>query len=188
MRRSTIPRHEKNAAYEHLSGPDAYIRCKADEEAFDYLSGSIISHFFRLNGDCEECQASICSVAPPNSFTQMRKFDPSSNLHHPSRECSKFFKAIDNILHHHLAANIHRVNVKTTLLKHVNRELLMPLTCCDQHKEPLKHFLCSKWIEKSIKIHCRDAMHHLGNKRRMCRKRKKLTNSAIPQKRSLQHH
>lgn len=181
--RTTISRGEKLAAYRQLSGPHHYVHNRADEEAFKYLCGAVLSDFFRLNGNCDVCRENTCSAIPQNSFIEMRKFDVSSNLHNPNEECLRFFTAVDSVLHRHLPANIHRLNVKSILMEHARNELLMPVTSCEAHEPYLRDFLSARWIHKSIKIHCKDAIQHLIKKRRECRKRRKLTKSAIPPKR-----
>lgn len=182
-RRLTMPRSEKSLAIKHLSGPHhAYVASAAQEEAFTYLCGAVIGEFLRAHDDCEECRNILCEESRQHSFTQMRKFDATSNLHYPTKECLDFFRQLDTILHRHLLPNIHKLLIKKTMMRIVQSEVTGSLPSCHKHTPELQNFVSEKWIEKSIKIYCRDTVQKIFNKRRECRKRKKLMKSFIPSK------
>jgi hypothetical protein len=165
-----------------------YIKTAAHEEAFLYMSGAVISEFFRAYGECIQCRHYICRQAPVKSLTHLRKYDAQSNLNYPSKDCSDYLRLVDNILHRHLSTHIHKHSTTNILMQCVKQEMTMDLRSCHEHTPHLQHFLAYKWIQKSIKIYCRNALQNLNNKRRERRKRKKLMSSVMPCKmRTLGH-
>ena len=187
-RRQSIERSEKTRAFNDIDGGHTQVSNAAQHEAFQYLCGAVISAFFRIYGDCNACRSAICSNIISQGFIERRKFDATSNLHQPSPQCIAFIQFIDNILHRHLAANIHKHRVRSLLTHIIDSELRATINSCREHTPLLRDFVIKKWIEKSIKIHCRDIETKNINKRRELRKRRKLMSTTIPQKKTKHVH
>ena len=146
------------------------------------MSGAVIREFFRVYGECSQCRSYICCQVSINCFTQFRKYDAQSNLYYPTVNCLNYLRLVDSILHRHLSTHIHKHNTSNLLMQYVEQEMTMNLTSCNEHTPQLQNFLAQKWIQKSIKMYCRDALQNLNNKRCERRKRKKLCPQQCPAK------
>ena len=178
-------RLEKETAKERIFGPNPYTKTVAQEEAFMYMCGAIISRYLRDQGDCSTCEELLCSEAPIRSFVEMRKFDPTCRLKYPSHESIKYFRILDNILYKHLPSIIYQLNVMNTLHSYIKRSLPSKLPCCDDHVQVCEEQIIKYWIGSSIRIFCKDFLQNRENKKRVSRKRKKMLQCGIPNKRSL---
>lgn len=175
-------REQKEAANEKILGPNVYIKTASQEQGFLYMCGAAIGRYLRQNGDCSSCENLLCSEAPLNSFIEMRKYDPSSDLKYPSAASIKFFRITDNALHRHMMCNIQKENVMMNLYNTLKYEIPCKLPSCDEHYYLCEEFILKKWIQMSIKIFCKDFLQK-KNERKIARKRKKLSKSYIPMKR-----
>ena len=153
-------------------------RTTSQQDGLIYCAGSAISAYLNTVNNCMECEKSLCSNSPLDSFTQFRKFDVNSHLLYPNETLLSFFIKLENFLHRQLRFHVTKRNIVQEILTATANEVHNhTVNACETHLRIFDESLRRIWIRKSIRFYCQLYEINEAKKRRDQRKRKILSKS-----------